>query len=300
MKELSNNTLLMQPFQKKTVLTFYECGTMQYDSHGLGKRWADPMGYLFGTFFVEIKNVDVMLLAVRRIVDVLGILFVSFIIVSGLSSKDPNSNQIDPGICANATENVCGDSCKKLLIMFKEMYSHGWAVRHKSLGQTFLKLKCNYIIEIGTARGELAHYLLKHIDDIKEYHAVDPFLGGYDKYDAMSNELSFANSSYEWSQAILHIFKHFNCKFQLHYGKSNTKINDFQDEIADCIFIDGDHTYKSAKEDIHLYSSKLKKGGALIFDDYSSSYMGVVNAVDELVDINRLKFHKINEKNSSR
>ena len=175
-----------------------------------------------------------------------------------------------------------------------------WAVRHESLGKVFNKLQCRNVIEIGTARGELAAYLLKHTSTglIREYHAIDPFLGGYDSKDAMSLELTAANASLSWSQAILQQFAGQGCTFRLHYGTSLERVADFADESADCIFIDGDHTYAGAKKDIDLYAPKLKKGGALLFDDYSAQYMGTVNAIDELCDVNRLEFHKINEHNN--
>jgi hypothetical protein len=65
--------------------------------------------------------------------------------------------------------------------------------------------------------------LLHHVDTIKEYHAIDPFLGGYDKRDSMSNFLKSLNSSDAskvWSEAILYNFRRESCKFRLHFGLS--------------------------------------------------------------------------------
>jgi len=202
-------------------------------------------------------------------------------------------------ICANATDNFCGKQCEKLKESFKRHYSHGWAVRHQSLGDTFSKLRCKVIIEIGVARGELSQFLLKRLHGIvEEYHGVDGFTGGYDNKDAMSQELSAVDQPLAWTQAIIDSFKHSGCVFRMHHGMSNERAKDFADGSVDCIFVDGDHTYPGAKRDIHLYAPKLRPGGYLIFDDYSKSYMGVVKAVDELVDVNRLDFHKINTHNN--
>jgi hypothetical protein len=133
---------------------------------------------------------------------------------------------------------------------------------------------------------------------LKEYHGVDPFIGGYDDRDAMSKELKDVSQPESWKDAILHLLAPYNCLFQLHYGISEDRVADFEDESMDCVFFDGDHTYEGIKKDIDLYAPKVRKGGALLFDDYSSSFMGVVNAIDELVDVNRLDFKKINTHNN--
>jgi len=202
-------------------------------------------------------------------------------------------------MCANATENFCDKQCESLKDSFKRHYSHGWAVRHQSLGDTFAKLRCKVIIEIGVARGELSQYLLKRLHGIvEEYHGVDGFTGGYDASDAMSQELSAVDKPLAWATAIIDSFRHSGCIFRMHRGMSHERAKDFADGSVDCIFVDGDHTYAGAKRDIDLYAPKLRPGGYLIFDDYSKSYMGVVKAVDELVDANRLDFHKINTHNN--
>jgi hypothetical protein len=58
-------------------------------------------------------------------------------------------------------------------------------------------------VEIGVARGELSHALLKHIPNITEYHAVDPFVGGYDSHDQMSELLLNTNGSIPWGQVCV-------------------------------------------------------------------------------------------------
>lgn len=228
-------------------------------------------------------------------------MFCSFLCLCSFSGgvEQAQKQQHELYVCANATTNHCDVKCKSLLGLYKKQYSHGWAVRHDSIGHTMKTLECKVIIEIGIARGELTHYLLHRLhNQIQEYHAVDPFLGGYDANDAMSSELSEANAPVAWSEAILTMFKEKGCIFRLHFGKSEERCDDFVDETIDCIFIDGDHTYEGIKQDIIMYEKKLKKGGYFLFDDYSSSYMGVVKAIDELVDVNRIDFHKINSHNN--
>ena len=59
----------------------------------------------------------------------------------------------------------------------------------------------------------------------------------------------------------------------MHYGLSSERVGDFKDEEADCLFLDGDHTYKGLKTDLHLYAPKVRPGGYIFFDDYSASFM---------------------------
>jgi hypothetical protein len=202
-------------------------------------------------------------------------------------------------LCANQS-TICGANCQSLLKEFKTRFSHGWAIRHESLGRTFEKLGCAVIIEIGIARGELSKYLLHKLPHIiREYNAVDPFLGGYDNAnDAMSSELSVANAPSDWRDAILTMFHSKDCTFRLHFGTSEDCAENFEDESVDCLFIDGDHRYSGIKKDLVNYAPKVKRNGFIIFDDYSKQFVGVVKAVDELCDINRLKFHKINSHNN--
>ena len=51
--------------------------------------------------------------------------------------------------------------------------------------------------------------------------------------------------------------------------------------FADCVFIDGDHSYEAVKKDIQTYLPKILKGGLLCGHD--SSAPGVTQAVSELI-----------------
>jgi flagellar capping protein FliD len=67
---------------------------------------------------------------------------------------------------------------------------------------------------------------------------------------------------------------------------------------VDCVFIDGDHTYTGVKEDISLWTPKIKDGGYYIFDDISYSFPGTVKAVDEFVDNHNLTIRQLNRHNN--
>ena len=68
----------------------------------------------------------------------------------------------------------------------------------------------------------------------------------------------------------------------------------FHDGYFDFAYIDADHTYKSANEDINTWWSKIKSGGILAGHDYKEG-MGVIQAVDEFVKENNLTLNLTEE-----
>lgn len=48
------------------------------------------------------------------------------------------------------------------------------------------------------------------------------------------------------------------------------------------VFIDGDHSYESCKEDILAWHPKVKRGGILAGHDYSDTFPGVMKAAEEI------------------
>ena len=197
-----------------------------------------------------------------------------------------------------ASNSTCGAACQLYSSQHRQNYSHGWAVRHHSLGQHYNRFNCKVAIEIGIARAELSKYLLDNVGSIREYYALDPFLGGYDKTDAMSEILLQHNASDVWSQSILNNLREFGCRFRLFHGFSADAAKFINNASVDCIFIDGDHTYGGVKLDINLFFSKLAINGYMIFDDYSWQFPGVIKAVDELVYIHKIPLMKINKHNN--
>lgn len=224
------------------------------------------------------------------------IVSLSCLLIWGLFVTFVSGSKITNYQCAN--ETACDATCTKMFEKIRAEYSHGWAIRHPSIGHYYHELKCKVCVEIGIARGELSEYLMNHVHGIEEYHGVDPFLGGYDTSDAMSNELAKVNSSVVWSHAVLQVLKHQGCKFRLHYGLSTVVYKDFPDNSVDCIFIDGDHTFEGVKADIQKWSPIIKPGGYYFFDDVSYAYPGTVKAVDTFVEKNKLLIKQVNKHNN--
>ncbi|SCX11222.1 Methyltransferase domain-containing protein [Nitrosomonas eutropha] len=75
----------------------------------------------------------------------------------------------------------------------------------------------------------------------------------------------------------------------IHSGNSAEIISAFDDEYFDAIYIDGDHYYDGVKRDINASMIKVKRGGFIIFNDYSAwspgsmSKCGVMKAANEFI-----------------
>ena len=66
-------------------------------------------------------------------------------------------------------------------------------------------------------------------------------------------------------------------------GNSLDIVKCYDNETFDMVYIDAQHEYEPVYNDIMAWKSKVKKGGYLCGDDYSSNWNGVIKAVDELI-----------------
>jgi hypothetical protein len=49
----------------------------------------------------------------------------------------------------------------------------------------------------------------------------------------------------------------------------------------DFLIVDGFHSYEICRSDLYNYMPRLRRGGGVLIDDYSTGYPGVVQAVEE-------------------
>lgn len=117
--------------------------------------------------------------------------------------------------------------------------------------------------ELGSYAGvssSLFAYYCKHI------YCVDSWLHSYDGHDDIEKIFDETMSGF---------FNVTKVK-----GFSNLVVNGFENNFFDFVYVDADHSYESAKEDILLWLPKIKSGGAIGGHDYNG--VGVRTAVDEL------------------
>lgn len=71
-------------------------------------------------------------------------------------------------------------------------------------------------------------------------------------------------------------------------------VRDFEDGSLDFVYIDANHRYHSALDDLTAWTKKVRKGGIVCGDDYyhsPSGLIGVIEAVDEFVKVKGYDLH---------
>lgn len=81
-------------------------------------------------------------------------------------------------------------------------------------------------------------------------------------------------------------------KGTIFYRADSTKLPvEWQGDPIDVLFIDGDHSYEGCKADIDGWYPHMKKHGVILFHDCDSTSPGVVKAVEEFANTNKLKVY---------
>ena len=137
-------------------------------------------------------------------------------------------------------------------------------------------------VEIGVKRAEFSEHLLDNWT-CRTLYLVDPWVQ-YEEYDE-SEHTHEAN----YKDAIERV-KRFGPRAKIIRRKSINAAHYFNDCSIDFIYIDGNHSYDSVKQDLEVWYKKLKPGGVFMGDDYNLSSeleklfgyeFGVRKAVDE-------------------
>ena len=139
--------------------------------------------------------------------------------------------------------------------------------------------------EIGVYEGINAEYFLRELD-IKCAFLIDPYMA-YENYAPKTLGLK---TNLERAEKVAHAaLGRYGHKIRWIKKKSAEAVEDFADGSLDFVYIDGNHSYDSVREDIVLYYPKLKEGGLLAGHDYD--YPEVRKAVDEWMPHWNLELH---------
>jgi hypothetical protein len=130
------------------------------------------------------------------------------------------------------------------------------------------------VAELGVNRGEFSEVILE-VAKPAVLHLVDVW--GSDRYhQGLFNEVSTKFKKRTESGGV-----------QIHRKLSTEASTEFPDEYFDMVYIDTDHSYRTTKEELLAYSTKMKRCGIIAGHDYSmgnwvKSYRyGVIEAVHE-------------------
>jgi hypothetical protein len=145
--------------------------------------------------------------------------------------------------------------------------------------------------EIGVYRGDFSEQILRVVRPAA-LHLIDPwtYQPGETYRDALYGG-SKGVSQPHMDVVYESVRQRFTAAVQgdvvrLHRLPSNAAALQFADEYFDWIYIDGNHLYECVREDLALFSAKIKRGGYIAGDDYASQgwwHDGVRKAVDEFV-----------------
>lgn len=137
-------------------------------------------------------------------------------------------------------------------------------------------------VEIGVSMGGHSESILK-TTDVEKLYSIDPWVPN------PSFNLGSRAHDYE---VLVHRVKSRLGK----YGDRSVVIRAFSydvaslfnDESLDFVFVDGDHHYEAVKQDLEMWYSKVKSGGIVGGDDYSTGWPGVPKAVNEFFEVRGL------------
>lgn len=148
--------------------------------------------------------------------------------------------------------------------------------------------------EVGCYSGNSTLLFLKS-GKIKTFYAIDPWSsvheGGYDnvpKDKIKRRKEVYANMPFAEKLFDERIESFDNIiKLKMKFSDSINKL-----PILDFIYIDGMHEYEYVLEDIKLSKSIIKSGGIMAGHDYAPKFPGVIKAVNEMFDIQKIKLYK--------
>ena len=128
------------------------------------------------------------------------------------------------------------------------------------------------MIEIGSYMGE-STMMFASTGLFSTIYSIDP-LSGYEEFNEMHNySWDFVKDEFNKNT------KYFDNIVQLQDFSYNV-VDKFEDNSIDFIYIDGNHSEESVRQDLELYLPKLKKNGIIAGHDYNDySWPGLVNAV---------------------
>lgn len=157
---------------------------------------------------------------------------------------------------------------------FKEIYVSGKGIPEyiNNLGSDIVGL------ELGVWTGENFCFILQSCPNIKTLYGIDPFKP-YMDWNRLIDENFMANVKATALDNINNQIGDLKEKVTFFEDYANNVLDKIPDGSLDFIFIDGDHSYEQAKNDITKWWPKVRTGG--LFSGHDFSLPGVTRAIKE-------------------
>ena len=172
----------------------------------------------------------------------------------------------------------------------------GWAPYYYGVFSTVINennfKKC---AEVGIGYGFHARQILDNTN-VEKLYLIDPM-----KYyeDAFASDVIDFGGFEKLTKNIKTHLKKYDDRYTWFRQPSTTiTIEQIPNENLDAVFIDADHSYEAVKNDLKFWWKKVRKGGWLLGDDYSSCHPGTTKAVDEFASMNNLNLEFLYKANS--
>ena len=172
----------------------------------------------------------------------------------------------------------------------------GWAPYYYGVFSTVINennfKKC---AEVGIGYGFHARQILDNTN-VEKLYLIDPM-----KYyeDAFTSDVIDFGGFEKLTKNIKTHLKKYDDRYTWFRQPSTTiTIEQIPNENLDAVFIDADHSYEAVKNDLKFWWKKVRKGGWLLGDDYSSCHPGTTKAVDEFASMNNLNLEFLYKANS--
>ena len=145
-----------------------------------------------------------------------------------------------------------------------------------------LEFEDNKMIEIGSYMGESTH-IFGSCGLFTEINCIEPFSG-------TENFNDKNNHTWEevWEEYDINT-RQFKDIVKLHedYSYDEKVLSNFNDDEYDFVYVDGNHSFESTRQDFELYIPKIKSNGVLGGHDYQQGF-GVDDALEEICDPSNL------------
>ena len=138
--------------------------------------------------------------------------------------------------------------------------------RYRGLTSLFRELGYKVGAEIGVDRGRYSKWICMKNKGVKLF-CVDPYIY-YDRYVERRTKESQSGLNDSYEKAVERLAP-FNC--EIIKKTSMEAVKDFNDNSLDFVYIDGNHTFEYAVNDIAEWSKKVRPGGIVSGHDFVRS-----------------------------
>ena len=178
-----------------------------------------------------------------------------------------------------------------------------WGSSHPWFQETIRLVRPRTIIEVGTFTGASAIHMAKYLEAENLEAAVicvDTFLGGIDHWTSARELLGahFGRPSIYY-EFLSNVINHKQQSRIVPFPLDSLNAARFFKHIglsAEMVYIDGSHERGDVRRDLEMYWPLVNGGGAMLIDDITGHFPGVVQDVDEFCSGAGLKLETNAEK----